>query len=49
MNALLHLRQALGVDEVLGVRRQGRVEGDEISLGPDLVQLALLDAQLLCK
>ena len=47
VHALLHLREAFRVDEVLGVGRQGRVEGDEVSLGPDLVQVALLDAQLL--
>jgi len=47
VHAFLHLLQALPVDQVLGVRRQGGVEGDEVGLGPDFLQVALLDAQLL--
>jgi hypothetical protein len=47
VHALLDLLKRGSVEEVARVRRQGRVEGDEVGERPDLVQVHLGDAQLL--
>ena len=45
-HALLHRRERLGVDDVLGLVGQRRVQRDEIGALEQLVEIDLLDAEL---
>ena len=45
-HALLHRGERLGVDDVLGLLGQRRVQGDEIGAPEQLVELDLLDAEI---
>ena len=45
-HALLGLGEVFGRQDVAGLRRQRRVQGDEVGAGEQIVELDLLDADL---